>query len=71
LIKDNILTIIPPVKIAKQFSLTLQPKWNLANEFQIYYDEKPLKTTRKDLIDATIAYYQTSAKLLKEKKYQK
>lgn len=26
LIKDNILTIISPVKIAKQFALTLQPK---------------------------------------------
>ncbi len=71
LIKDNVLTIISPVKKSKQFALTLHPKGNLANEFQIYYDEKPLKTARKDLIDATIAYYQTSAKLLKEKKYQK
>ena len=65
------LTIISPVKKSKQFALTLHPKGNLANEFQIYYDEKPLKTARKDLIDATITYYQTSAKLLKEKKYQK
>jgi hypothetical protein len=71
LIKDNVLTIISPVRKVKQFALTQHQKGNLANEFHIYYDEKPLKIARKDLIDATIAYYQTSAKLLKDKKYQK
>ncbi len=71
LIKDNIMTIISPVRKVKQFQLTLQPKGNLAPEFQIYYEQKPLMKERIDLINETIAYYQTASYLLKKKKYQK
>lgn len=71
LIKDNIMTIVSPVKKAKQFQLTLQPKGNLATEFQIYFDQKPLAKPRTDLINETISYYQTASYLLKQKKYQK
>ena len=71
LIKDDIMTIISPVRKAKQFQLTLQPKGNLASEFQIYYEQKPLAKERIDLINETISYYQTASYLLKKKKYQK
>ena len=70
-IKDDIMTIISPVRKAKQFKLTLMPKGNLASEFQIYYDQKPLLNERLDLINETISYYQTASYLLKNKKYQK
>jgi phosphoglycerol transferase MdoB-like AlkP superfamily enzyme len=71
LIKDNIITIISPVKKAKQFQLTLQPKEGLENDFQIFYEQKPLTIERNDLINETISYYQTASYLLKKKKYQK
>lgn len=71
LIKDNIITIISPVKKAKQFQLTLQPKEGLENDFQIFYEQKPLTKERSDLINETISYYQTASYLLKKKKYQK
>ena len=71
LIKDNVLTIISPVKKVKQFKLTLQPRGNISDDFQILYDEKLLLKPRKDLINETISYYQTAASLLKNNKYQK
>ncbi len=71
LIKDTVLTIISPVKKAKQFQLTLQPKAGLENDFQIFYDQKPLNKERIDLINETISYYQTASYMLKKKKYQK
>ena len=71
LIKDNVLTIISPVKKAKQFQLTLQPKSGIESDFQLYYDQKPLIKERTDLINETISYYQTASYLLKNKKYQK
>ncbi|GIZ07564.1 hypothetical protein FUMI01_02910 [Flavobacterium sp. UMI-01] len=70
LIKDNILTIISPKQQVKQFNLKLKPKEGVATEFQIYYDQKPLTTPRTDLINETIAYYQTASDILKRKKYQ-
>ena len=71
LIKDNVLTIISPVKKAKQFHLTVQQKPNVSSVFQIYYDQKPLNKERTDLINETVSYYQTASRLLKDKKYQK
>ncbi|HNP32817.1 MAG TPA: sulfatase-like hydrolase/transferase [Flavobacterium sp.] len=71
LIKDNVLTIISPVKKVKQFGLTPQPNSNLKPGFQLFYDEKPMTTLRDDLVNETISFYQTSAYLLKNKKYQK
>lgn len=71
LIKDNVMTIISPVRKVKQFQMTLQPKGDLATDFQIYYDQKPLLKERTDLIKETISYYQTASYLLKKKKYQK
>lgn len=71
LIKDNVITIISPVKKAKQFQLTLQPKEGLENDFQIFYEQKLLTTERTDLINETISYYQTASYMLKKKKYQK
>ncbi|RTY93679.1 LTA synthase family protein [Flavobacterium sp. GT3R68] len=71
LIKDNILTIISPVRQSKQFQLTLAPKSGVGRDFQLYYDQKPLAKERLDLINETISYYQTQSSLLKDKKYQK
>jgi phosphoglycerol transferase MdoB-like AlkP superfamily enzyme len=71
LIKDNVLTIISPVKKTKQFQLTLQPKSGIDSDFQLYYEQKPLIKERTDLINETISYYQTASYLLKKKKYQK
>ena len=71
LIKDNVLTIISPVKKVKQYKLTRQPRGNISDDFQVLYDEKPLIKPRQDLINETISYYQTAAHLLKNNKYQK
>ncbi|WP_348822155.1 LTA synthase family protein [Flavobacterium aestuarii] len=71
LIKDNILTILSPKQAVKQFQLTLKPDQKTAPEFQIYYDQVPLKTERTDLVNETISYYQTASDILKKKNYQK
>ena len=71
LIKDNVLTILSPKQQVKQFSLKMNSKPGIAPEYQIYYDEKCLKTERKDLIDETVSFYQTASDLLRKKKYQK
>lgn len=71
LIKDNVLTIISPKQAVKQFQLTLKPDQKTAPEFQIYYDQVPLKTERTDLVNETISYYQTASDILKKKSYQK
>jgi phosphoglycerol transferase MdoB-like AlkP superfamily enzyme len=71
LIKDNVLTILSPKQAVKQFQLTVKPDQKLAPEFQIYYDQVTLTKERKDLVNETIAYYQTASDILKKKKYQK
>ena len=71
LIKDQVLTIISPVKKVKQYHLTLKPKVGIKTDFQLYYEQNLLKNERKDLINETISYYQTASYLLKHKKYQK
>ena len=71
LIKDNVLTILSPKQIVKQYELKLNPKPGIESEFQIYYDEVPLKTERTDLVNETISFYQTASDMLKKKKYQK
>jgi phosphoglycerol transferase MdoB-like AlkP superfamily enzyme len=71
LIKDNVLTILSPKQIVKQYELKLNPKSGIASEFQIYYDEIPLQTERTDLVNETISFYQTASYMLKQKKYQK
>jgi phosphoglycerol transferase MdoB-like AlkP superfamily enzyme len=71
LIKDNVLTIISPVKKVKQFQLISIPNSKLKRGFNLLYEENPMTTVREDLINETISYYQTSAYLLNNKKYQK
>lgn len=71
MIKDNVLTIISPKQEVKQFELTLLPKAGVEPDFQIYYDQKPLKKERTDLVHETISYYQVASDILKKKKYQK
>ncbi|ESU18838.1 phosphoglycerol transferase [Flavobacterium cauense R2A-7] len=71
LIKNNILTIIAPVKKVKQFDLILKPTKGLQPEFQIHFEEKPRKIIDQKLVQETISYYQTASEMLKNKKYQK
>lgn len=70
-IKDNVLTILSPKQRVRQFELHLNQKKGIAPEYQIHYDEKPLKTERTDLVNETISFYQSASYMLKEKKYQK
>jgi phosphoglycerol transferase MdoB-like AlkP superfamily enzyme len=70
-IKDNVLTILSPKQQVRQFELHLNPKKDIAPEYQIHYDEKPLKIERTDLVNETVSFYQTASYMLKEKKYQK
>lgn len=71
LIKDNILTVISPKKSVKQFQLALKPNQTIPLDFQIFYEQTPLKKERSDLVNETISYYQTASDILKNKKYQK
>jgi phosphoglycerol transferase MdoB-like AlkP superfamily enzyme len=68
LIKDNILTVISPVKKVKQFQLIPQIKPKIKREFQTHFEEKPRSVLQQNLVNETISYYQTSAYLLKHKK---
>ncbi|HEY1192594.1 LTA synthase family protein [Flavobacterium sp.] len=70
LITDNVLTILSPKQQIKQFQLKLNEKNGLAPEFQIYYDQIPLKSENTSLVDKTIAYYQSASYVLKKKEYQ-
>lgn len=65
-VKDNRLTIISPVKKAKQYSLELENS-NLAPEFKLYYDEKLLKDKDQKLVDDAISAYQSTSYWLKTK----
>ena len=71
LIKDSILTILSPKQQVKQFHLNQIKNPKLGSNFQLYYDEVPLKKTRNDLVEETISYYQTASSMLKKKEYQK
>jgi phosphoglycerol transferase MdoB-like AlkP superfamily enzyme len=71
LIKDNVLTLISPVKKVKQYQLIQEKKNGLKPEFEIHYKEQPMAKLNPDLVNETIAYYQTTAHLLKAKKLNK
>jgi phosphoglycerol transferase MdoB-like AlkP superfamily enzyme len=71
LIKNNVLTILSPKQQVKQFDLKLNSKPGIAPEYQIDFDETPIKTERTDLVKETISFYQSASDMLKNKKYQK
>lgn len=68
-IKDNVLTIISPVKQSKQFTLKQLDNPKLKEDYRIFYDETLMTTERQDLIKESIAYYQTASDMLTKKKY--
>ncbi|MTH16701.1 alkaline phosphatase family protein [Flavobacterium sp. LC2016-01] len=70
LIKDNVLTILSPKQVVKQYDLKVKPSAGVAPEFQVLYDEIPVKTERNDLVNDAISFYQSASYLLKEKQYQ-
>lgn len=68
-IKDNVLTIIHPVKKSKQYALKQLDNPKLEEDFRIYYEEVLMTTKRQDLIKESTAYYQTASDMLSKKKY--
>ncbi len=68
LIKDNVLTVISPKQKVKQFQLRLQSGQKINPNYQLLYDQTPLKKERTDLVNQTISYYQTASDILKNKK---
>ncbi len=68
LIKDNVLTILSPKQQIQQFQLKLNEKTGISPEFQIYYDEIPLKSKNQSLIEQTISYYQVCFLCLERKR---
>ena len=68
-IKDNVLTIISPVKQSKQFALKQIQNPGLSNDFQIFYDEILIKNKRQDLIQETTSLYQITSEMLQKKQY--
>ena len=70
-IKDNVLTIISPVKQSKQFALKQLDNPKLKEDYRIFYDETLMTTERQDLIKESTAYYQTASDMLTKKKYEK
>ena len=70
-IKDDVLTIISPLKKLKQFDLIQQKNETLGTEYSIIYEEKPKTKIDLKLKKETIAVYQTASYILKNKKYQK
>lgn len=71
LIKDNVLTVLSPKKMVKQYQLKVNEDQKLGGDFQLYYDENQMTHVREDLIKETVTYYQTTSDVLKKKKYQK
>lgn len=69
-IKNNTLTILSPKQKVKQFRLVPQ-KSKVSRDFQIMYDEKPVKEMDNQLINEAVSFYQTAAFLLKNKKLEK
>jgi phosphoglycerol transferase MdoB-like AlkP superfamily enzyme len=69
-IKDNVLTIISPVKKSKQFALKQIDNPILGADFRIFYEENLMKTKRKDLINECTAFYQTASDILQKKKFE-
>ena len=68
LIKDNVLTVISPVKKVRQFELVPQKS---DSGITVQYEEKPIPKVRQDLVNKTVAYYETASVMLKEKKYER
>ncbi|KFF04564.1 LTA synthase family protein [Flavobacterium reichenbachii] len=70
LIKDNVLTILSPKKQIRQYQLKLAPQTGVSADFQLNYEEVPLKKEKTNLVNETISFYQAASYMLKEKKYQ-
>jgi len=70
-IKENVLTIISPVKKEKQFDLEMVKNPKTSDDFQLIYNEIPRKKIDKSLVLEATSYYQTATFMLKNKKYQK
>lgn len=70
-IRNNILTVLSPVRQVKQYQLIPVLKKGVAAEFQDNYREVPLRSKRQDLIEEAIANYQSAAWLLSHQGYQK
>jgi phosphoglycerol transferase MdoB-like AlkP superfamily enzyme len=70
-IKEDVLTIISPIKKIKQFDLIQQKNKALGTDYSIIYEEKPKTKIDEKLKKETIAIYQTASHILKTKKFEK
>ncbi|MCW3160576.1 LTA synthase family protein [Chryseobacterium oryctis] len=66
-VKDNHLTIISPLRKVKQYSLQ-QKESSLAPNFNIYYNENPVKTPQQNLVEQTISVYQSTSYWIEKNK---
>lgn len=69
-IKNDVLTIISPVKQSKQFSLKQLENSKVSSNYNIYYEEKLMKSSNNNLIKECTSFYQTATYSLKNKLYQ-
>ena len=66
LIKDNYLTVISPVKKARQYFLKQKPNPKVSAEFNIEYEEVPATKSEQNLIDDAVSAYQSTSYWLKK-----
>lgn len=66
-VTNSELTVISPVRKVKQYKLLQAPNREVAKDFNVHYTEVPIKKKRKDLIQKTIAAYQTTSYWIKER----
>ncbi|MFC6266910.1 LTA synthase family protein [Frigoriflavimonas asaccharolytica] len=67
LIKDDRLTIISPTRKIKQYQLSLKDS-NLPQDFKLIYDETLLKDKNENLVQKTVATYQSVSYWLENNK---
>lgn len=66
-VKNDYLTIVSPTRKVKQYKLQ-QKASDLPAAFNIYYEEIPVQQPQQQLVDETVATYETVSKWLKENK---
>ncbi|HEY0299450.1 MAG TPA: sulfatase-like hydrolase/transferase [Arachidicoccus sp.] len=69
-VKDDILTVLSPIKITKQYRLVQDPLKGVLPQFQFHFIEKPVENENKLLENCAVGYYQMSAWLVQNGKYQ-
>ncbi|ANI87940.1 sulfatase [Arachidicoccus ginsenosidimutans] len=69
-VKNDTLTVLSPVREVKQYHLAPKILDSIEPQFQYQYKEVPVKNIDKNLQNETVSYYQTSAWLMQNGKFQ-